>query len=194
VVLAVDVGIERIERRPARVSSGVQRVKSEPLVRRATHPDIPAIRAVLAQTWRDTYGGHVPLEAIERTAAAWHAPPVLATELVSPTTFTAVAEDASGVVAVVTAHDRGDSVEIARLYVLPGAQRRGIGGRLLAAALAAFPARHRARLSVEEQNEGARAFYLEKGFEPVSEQVVDMFEMTVRTIVLERAAATDDDP
>ena len=56
-------------------------------IRRATKADIPGIRAALANTWRDTYGAFVPLEAIEWTTAAWHAPAVLAAELVNPSTF-----------------------------------------------------------------------------------------------------------
>ena len=155
-------------------------------MRRATEADVAAIRAVLAITWRDTYGAFVPLEAIAKTTAAWHAPPVLAAELANPSTFTAVAEDASGVVGMVTAHDRTDAVEIARLYVLPGAQRRGIGGRLLAAALAEFPGRTRARLGVEKQNPKGRAFYGKAGFMAVREQSVEAFGTTLQLIVMER--------
>lgn len=154
--------------------------------RHATLADIPGIRAVLANTWRDTYGAFVPLEAIERTIAAWHAPPVLAAELANPATFTAVAQDASGIVGMVTAHDRTDALEITRLYVLPGAQRRGIGGRLLEMALAAFPMRTLARLGVEKQNPKGRAFYEKAGFVAAREQSVEAFGTTLQLIVMER--------
>ena len=164
----------------------MERVKQEPLVRPATEADIPGIRAVLAVTWRDTYSAFVPLEAIERTTAAWHAPSVLAAELQSPTTFTAVAEDDSGLVGMVTAHERAGGVEIARLYVLPGTQRRGIGRRLLATAIAAFPAKAMVSLEVEEQNWKGRAFYAKEGFVPVREQVVEAFGTTLRVVVMER--------
>jgi diamine N-acetyltransferase len=159
------------------------------LVRRATEADIPHIRAVLAATWRDTYGAFVPIDAIERTTAAWHAPPVLVAELANPSTYTAVAEDASGIVGMVTAHDRTDAVEITRLYVLPGTQRRGIGGRLLALALAAFPTRTLAWLGVEKQNPKGRAFYTKAGFVAVREQSVEAFGTTLQLIVMERHEA-----
>ena len=158
-------------------------------IRRATKADIPGIRAALANTWRDTYGAFVPLEAIERTTAAWHAPAVLAAELVDPSTFMAVAEDASGIVGMVTAHDRTDAVEITRLYVLPGTQRRGIGGRLLVVALAAFPTRTLAWLGVEKQNPKGRAFYVKAGFVAVREQSVEAFGTTLRLIIMERDEA-----
>lgn len=157
--------------------------------RRATVADIPGVRAVLATTWRDTYGAFVPIEAIERTTAAWHAPPVLAAELANPSTFMAVAEDASGIVGMVTAHDRTDAVEITRLYVLPSTQRRGIGGRLLAMALAAFPTRTLACLGVEKQNPKGRAFYVKAGFVAVREQAVEAFGTTLQLIVMERDEA-----
>ena len=51
------------------------------IVRHATVDDVPGIRVVLAITWRDTYGAFVPLEAIERTTAVWHAPEAFGTSL-----------------------------------------------------------------------------------------------------------------
>ncbi|MBW6454532.1 MAG: hypothetical protein K0A98_01485 [Trueperaceae bacterium] len=83
----------------------------DPLVRRATEADIPGIRAVLAETWRDTYGAFLPPEAIERAIAAWHTPRVLAAELARVSTFAAVAEDEAGIVGVVTARGRPQVVE-----------------------------------------------------------------------------------
>ena len=156
------------------------------IVRRATVDDVPAIRSVLAVTWRDTYGAFVPLEAIERTTAVWHAPEALAAELADSTTYTGVAVDQSGVVGMVTAHGRPDAVDIARLYVHPAAQRRGIGARLLTSALSAFPDVPRARLEVEAQNPKGRAFYAQAGFVPVAERTVEAFGVSLRVIVMER--------
>jgi len=164
----------------------VHLVTPGPRVRRATEADIPGIRALLAETWRDTYGAFIPVESIERATAAWHAPRVLAAELARAGTFTGVAEDASGVVGMVTARGRPEVVEIARLYVRPGAQRRGLGGRLLAAALAAFPDRARARLEVEAQNPKGRAFYLKEGFVAAGERSVEVSGTALRLIVMER--------
>jgi len=156
-----------------------------PRVRRATEADIPGIRAVLAETWRDTYGSFLPLEAIERAIAAWHTPRVLAAELARASTFAAVAEDDDGIAGVVTARGRPEVIEIARLYVRPGAQRCGTGGRLLAAALAAFPGRKRARLEVEAQNAKRRTFYAKEGFVAVSERSVEVSGTPLRLIVME---------
>jgi ribosomal protein S18 acetylase RimI-like enzyme len=69
--------------------------------------------------------------------------------------------------------------------VRPGAQRRGTGGRLLAAALAAFPDRARARLEVEAQNAKGRAFYAKAGFVAVGERSVEVSGTPLRLIVME---------
>ena len=89
-------------------------------IRSATVADVPAIREVLLVTWRDTYSAFVPLEVIEPTTAVWHAPDVLTAELAREITFTAVSEDKSGIVGMVTAHLRREVVKVARLYVRPG--------------------------------------------------------------------------
>ena len=51
-----------------RAGSGVlvRLVTPWPQVRRVTEAGIPGIRAVLVDTWRDTYGTFLPLEVIER--------------------------------------------------------------------------------------------------------------------------------
>jgi ribosomal protein S18 acetylase RimI-like enzyme len=159
------------------------------IVRPATVHDVTGIRAVLAITWRDTYATFLPLAAIERATAVWHAPEVLGAELARSTIFTGVAADERGVVGMVTAHRRPDAIEIARLYVHPAAQRRGIGGRLLAAALSAFPDVPRARLDVEAQNPKGRAFYAKAGFVAVGERTVEAFDTTFRVVVMERASS-----
>ena len=162
-----------------------------PQVRPATAADIPGIRAVLAETWRDTYGAFVPLAAIEQATAVWHAPAVLAAELTRATTFTGVAEDEGAILGMVTAQARPEAIEIARLYVLPTAQRRGLGGRLLAAALAAFPDRRSARLEVEAQNPKGRAFYVKLGFVATGERTIEAFGAQLRVVVMERTPVGD---
>jgi len=163
-------------------------VTPEPRVRPATAADIPGIRAVLAETWRDTYGAFVPLAAIEQATAVWHAPPVLAAELTRATTFTGVAEDEGAILGMVTAHARPEAIEIARLYVLPAAQRRGHGVRLLAAALTALPGRGTVRLEVEAQNPKGRAFYVKEGFVATGERTIEAFGVQLRVVVMERGS------
>lgn len=160
------------------------------IVRRASVDDVPGIRAVLALTWRDTYAAFASAEAIERTTAVWHAPEVLEAELARHTTFTGVAEIERVVVGMVTAHEHADAVDIARLYVHPAAQRRGLGTRLLALALSMFPDASRARLEVEARNPKGRAFYATQGFVAVAERTIEAFGTSLRVIVMEMDMTT----
>jgi GNAT superfamily N-acetyltransferase len=54
---------------------------------------------------------------------------------------------------------------IDQLYIRPGFERRGIGGRLLTAALATLP--RPVRLYTFQESRGARRFYEAAGFKPI---------------------------
>jgi ribosomal protein S18 acetylase RimI-like enzyme len=58
-------------------------------------------------------------------------------------------------------------LDLGQLYVLPRAQGRGIGTRLLGRLLGAFPQATSVRLEVEPRNTRAIAFYRRAGFELV---------------------------
>lgn len=62
---------------------------------------------------------------------------------------------------------------LGRLYVLPAWQRRGIGHRLLAAALDAHPRAATVALKVEAANAKALAFYAQQGFTVRREAIED---------------------
>ena len=130
-------------------------------VRLATSLDALAIAAVRTPAWQAAYRGILPpayLARLERTLArAWPE-------------GTWVAEDERGELAGYLSSTSGhpalpapapELVEIQELYVDPRRWRRGIGGELLAVALASFAARgaREAFLWVLEANLGARRFY-----------------------------------
>lgn len=60
---------------------------------------------------------------------------------------------------------------IARLYVRPSAQCRGIGRRLIEEAIARHPDASELFLEVEAENAKAIGFYRHEGFEPVGERL-----------------------
>ena len=97
-------------------------------IRRAQIGDIPGIRSVLAVTWRDTYSSFLSESSIARLTAEWHSPKVFEGKLSRPSTFLGVADRSShDTFGMVTAHCGEELLLIARLYVLPGFQRQGIG-------------------------------------------------------------------
>jgi len=65
--------------------------------------------------------------------------------------------------------------ELAAIYVLPGMQGQGIGGRLLAAGIARFAAGTRFVLRVERDNVPAQRFYEARGFRRSGEFTEELF-------------------
>ena len=156
-------------------------------IERARVEDVPAIKSLLATTWRDTYSSFLPEACIATAASEWHSPKLLEAEIGRHSTFAGVARDPSaGVVGMVTAHSRDELLIIARLYVLPEFQRQGIGERLIEESRRAFPQSRRMRLHVEEQNPKGRAFYRKLGFREIGVQVDDVAGTMLTSIAMEK--------
>ena len=156
-------------------------------IHRAEIEDIPAIKAVLAVTWRDTYSSFVSESSIAEVTAEWHSPKVLEAEIKRPSSFFGVAKSNSNeIVGMITAHLRNEVLFIARLYVLPEFQRQGIGERLMEESRRAFPEIKRIQLDVEEQNPKGRAFYRKLGFKEVGVRIDDVAGTKLNSIVLKK--------
>jgi ribosomal-protein-alanine N-acetyltransferase len=87
-------------------------------------------------------------------------------------TFGLVAEAGRGVSGYLIGREAAGSGEVLNLAVAPEFRRRGIGGALLEAGLAAFRRRRASEvfLEVRESNRSAQALYLERGFRPVGQR------------------------
>jgi ribosomal protein S18 acetylase RimI-like enzyme len=139
-------------------------------LRPATLPDIPALREMLVATWHGTYDATLGVEKVDAIAASWHSPEKLTAEcaaaIAHPEANALLVAEAGGrIIGTASAHFLPDSfLELARLYIAPEAQRRGLGKALLAASVARFPKARTLRLEVEPRNIGAIAFYARQGF------------------------------
>ncbi|MFL5109420.1 MAG: GNAT family N-acetyltransferase, partial [Microvirga sp.] len=135
------------------------------VLRPAAAPDLVEIRALLVETWHDTYDPLFGYEEVASFTDRLHAVEKLAGELGRASHVFLVAEREDGLAGTVSATLGDDRVlTIGRLYVRPAQQRAGIGRALLEAALAAFPTAQVARLEVERGNAKGRAFYERNGF------------------------------
>lgn len=144
-------------------------------VRPAALADIPALREMLVATWHATYDATLGVEKVNEIAATWHSLEKLTAELAGAeanpeANAFLVAEQGGALVATASVH-RGacGPVQLARIYVAPGAQGHGIGKALLGAAMAHFPGAFSVRLEVEPRNAKAIAFYARHGFRTVAE-------------------------
>ncbi len=103
---------------------------------------------------------------------SWHSIEALGRQLGVPGLSFLLAEE-DGVVAghLLANAQHPPRLLIARLYVRPSAQRRGIGRRLIAEAVARHPEASELFLEVEAGNAKGIAFYRREGFEAVGERV-----------------------
>ena len=138
-------------------------------VRTAGERDLPAVRALLVETWHATYDAIYGVEKVTAITDDWHSIASLGARLDTPNTEFLVADDgkAIGGMAFATTVDDGRTVMLHQLYVRPGMQGRGIGGLLLDEIEGCFPGADKVRLEVEEKNAKAVAFYLAQGFSQV---------------------------
>ena len=144
------------------------------LIRPAGPSDIPGVRALLVETWHDTYDALIGAEKMAEITSSWHSLDNLRHQLGVPDSSFLVADDQGAIVGHAFANaQRPPALFLTRLYVLPTQQRRGIGKSLLQAAIARHPACEVVRLEVEADNAKGLAFYRREGFEVVSEAVME---------------------
>jgi ribosomal protein S18 acetylase RimI-like enzyme len=138
-------------------------------IRPATVVDLPAIRALLVETWHATYDNLYGAKRVTEITDDWHSRANLAVQLGREGTVFLVAVTANGIDGTSLARTKGNGqVMLDRLYVRPAAQGQRIGQRLLEATLARFPAGSTVQLEVEPQNIAAIRFYQRRGFVTVS--------------------------
>lgn len=161
-------------------------------VRTASDRDIAAIRALLVETWHDTYDPIYGVEKVNEITDDWHSVRSLTARLTMPRSEYIVADDGKVLagMAYAEADETGDVVELRQLYVLPSMQGRGVGGLLLDEIEVSFPEAKRFVLEVEEANARAVRFYLSRGFVDAGSSTgictTEGVSNTVRAMVLER--------
>jgi ribosomal protein S18 acetylase RimI-like enzyme len=158
------------------------------IVEPATIEEIPAIKKVLSETWTATYGGFLSADAVKTVTSIWHAPERLAAQVRSPEVFLGVVRAEHGQIAgMITVRQLDDAtVSVDRLYVRPGEQRRGMGGALLKAGLAAFAKARYARLEVEERNTLGLGFWHKQGFREIGRRTEHVAGVTLRNVEMEK--------
>ena len=135
-------------------------------IRTAGPRDLDAIRALLVETWHDTYDAIYGRERVAAITDDWHSMAALRARLEKPHSEFVVADDGEAIAGMAFAStvDEGKTVMLHQLYVRPGQQGRGVGGLLLDEIESAFPEAETLRLEVEEANAKAVAFYIAQGF------------------------------
>ncbi|MEZ5926328.1 MAG: GNAT family N-acetyltransferase [Hyphomicrobiaceae bacterium] len=134
-------------------------------IRIARREDLAAVSALLGQTWHATYDGIYGPDRVAEITRRWHSVESLAKGIDrSGARFLVAVEDGRIVGTLSLGAGDAGRLKLDRLYVLPDVQRRGIGGRLLDAGLAAVPTAEAIDLEVEPANAQAIRFYERQGF------------------------------
>ena len=155
------------------------------VIRDAEAADVPAVRALLVETWHATYDGIYGWRRVAEMTNAWHSPESLHSQLGREEGVFLVGLVGEEIVATASARpERDGAALLTRLYVLPARQGVGIGRTLLQVALACFPQAPVARLEVESQNEPAIAFYERMGFFLQRQARFDGREDTPNTLLM----------
>jgi GNAT superfamily N-acetyltransferase len=148
------------------------------VIRAARQQELPAISALLRESWHATYDAILGPERVEEISQRWHAPAILgrqveAMEAGDDCAFTvALLNGALVGTALATRNPASPGeapvVDLQRIYVLPDMQGQGVGRALLAGTLKTWRDAGRIRLEVHRENGRAIAFYQRVGFRQVS--------------------------
>jgi ribosomal protein S18 acetylase RimI-like enzyme len=133
-------------------------------IERATVDEVDQIKQVLSETWVATYADHLSRSTIEQVTTLWHDPGFLRSQIEKPGDYFAMAKDAGTIIGLITVVASNGELHLARLYVRPEYQRKGVGTRLLNAAIASYPGAAVIRLEVEQQNAKALAYWRSQKF------------------------------
>lgn len=161
-------------------------------IRAMSDRDAGAVGRVARETWADAYAGIIPEETQHAFLERAYSPASLAHRAESGVFL--VAEKNGEVVGFADlARVSGEPgvVKLAAIYVLPDAQGRGLGTRLLLAGLERFSGTKRVRTEVEHENLAARRFYEARGFVETSPRTVQAFGHEFRTVVMMLELAGD---
>ncbi len=134
-------------------------------IRRATNRDIPGIQQVAEASWRSAYDGVLRPETVESVLAEFYSEDSLLHSLKHQAVVFLLAEVNGQVVGFVQALPKPgkNDYELTRLYILPDHQRQGIGRKLEQAVEQSLEDR-RLWVLVEQDNQGAIAFFKSLGF------------------------------
>ena len=136
---------------------------SDLIVRRAVIEDLAAARDIIIKTCRATYYPIHGEATVEDIISRWHAPENIEKQIGSNDALFGVAVLNNECVGHVYAWQSNNDLKIMRLYVLTSAQGAGIGRKLMAFAVQAFPDATAVNLEVDEVNDAAIEFYQHLG-------------------------------
>lgn len=150
-------------------------------ISKATLEEISLIQSIAQETWPNTFGNILSTEQIKYMLSRMYAADTLTRQIQEENhTFFLAWDDqgkATGFASIEPLPGSG-TIKIHKLYILPIAQRRGVGCALLGAVekQALEQNANAVTLNVNRYNIKAIAFYRRMGFEVVGEEIIPIGE------------------
>jgi ribosomal protein S18 acetylase RimI-like enzyme len=133
------------------------------------------LRELLRICWTDTYTGILPDAVIRTAIETWQSKDAISSGLSTPNAYYAGYFDDGDLRGMVAARMVDEStLRIVQLYVHPEHQRKGIGRKLMDAAVTHFDKAVTIVLEVEEDNPKGVAFYRRYGFDYPRKAIVNV--------------------
>ena len=168
------------------------------LIRQWTLKDLPAVQRVTWTTWLDAYSSFIPESDLKSYFDSHYTLEALSALVQPPAKsgFVALIDDEVVGYAKTLFNGEEERFYVSSLYILPGHQGKGIGGRLMAAA-----EEHARSFGVESvwlgvmtQNIQALEWYKKMGFEFLEEAPFTMGNTTVTHLIGCRKIRTEAKP
>ena len=168
-------------------------------LREAEPGDAPALAALAARTFRETFASNYAPADLESFLASAYALPKIRAELSDPRYRCFVAEQAGGLVGYALLRDGATElcvtgpypIELERIYVLQQSIGSGLGQRLLDRSIAEAIrlGKRTIWLGVWEHNPRAQAFYRRNGFEEVGSHLFKVGTTEDRDLIFQKRLA-----
>lgn len=156
-------------------------------IARARAEEVDAIKQVLSDTWIATYADHLSRSTIEQITLHWHDPKLLRSQIENPNNYFGVAKGDGTIIGLITVVTlKRDELFLPRLYVHPEHQRKGVGTRLLNAAIASYPDANVIRLEVEEQNANGYSYWRSQKFVDIGTNIEQIGTDRLAVVTMER--------
>lgn len=148
-------------------------------IRKALPEELPIVRDIAQQTWPDTFAGILSPSQIEYMLDRMYNLKTLESQLLEKGQVFLLAEEEGkylGFAAYELNNSEGEKAKLNKIYVLPSAQGKGMGKKLIVEVSNQAKAKGQKSLllNVNKFNQPAIEFYVYLGFKEVYREVIDI--------------------
>lgn len=150
------------------------------IIRKAVTEDISSIQNIAYETWHDTYDGMIPRNVQNKFLGRAYSDENMPGRIARTSLFVAV--DKEQIIGFANFfYKNPQEAELGALYVLPAAQGKKAGTKLLEAGIQEKPSLREIYVEVERENVTGTAFYEARGFKLLEEYEEELYGHKLQT-------------